>query len=76
MVTSKLFLLTEAQKARVRSFFPESHGLPRIDGLRVLSSIVFINRNSWRWGDAPMEYGPAKTLCEHWKRWCDNETPP
>src|SRR3546814_3388166 len=24
-----------------------------------------------RWRDAPREYGPAKTLYNHWKRWSD-----
>lgn len=46
---SKMFWLTEAQKARVRSFFPERHGRPWVDDLRMLSGIVSINRNGWRW---------------------------
>ncbi len=29
---------------------------------RVLSGIIFINRNGLRWRDAPREYGPHKTL--------------
>mgnify|MGYP000423637195 FL=1 len=24
-----------------------------------------------RWCDAPGEYGPAKTLCNRWKRWSE-----
>lgn len=64
-----LFWVTGARKARVRSFFPESHGRPRVDDLRMLSGIIFINRNSWRWGDAPKECGPAKSL---YKRWSDD----
>ena len=58
---SNLFWLTEAQMARLRPFFPKSHGRPRVDDLRVLSGIIFINRNGLRWCDAPREYGPAKT---------------
>jgi len=38
---------------------------------RVLSGIIFINRNGLRWCDAPKEYVPAKTLCNRWKRWGD-----
>ena len=38
---------------------------------RVLSGIIFINRNGLRWSDAPKEYGPAKTLYNRWKRWGD-----
>ncbi|RJE78548.1 IS5 family transposase [Paracoccus sp. JM45] len=69
---SNLFWLTEVQMARLRPFLPESHGRPRDDDLRVLSGIIFINRNGLRWCDAPREYGPAKTLYNRWKRWSDN----
>ncbi|AKO96988.1 hypothetical protein MALG_01816 [Marinovum algicola DG 898] len=34
---NNLFWLTEAQMARLRPFFPRSHGRPRVDGSRVLS---------------------------------------
>ena len=57
--------------ARLRPFFPKSHGKPRVDDRRVLSGIIFINRNGLRWSDAPKEYGPAKTLYNRWKRWGD-----
>jgi transposase len=46
-------------------------GKPRVDDLRVLSGIIFINRNGLRWCDAPKEIGPPKTLCNRWKRWSD-----
>ena len=68
---SNLFWLTEAQIARLRPFFPKSHGRPRVDDRRVLSGIIFINRNWLRWSDAPHEYGPAKTQYNRWKRWSD-----
>ena len=57
--------------ARLRPYFPKSHGVPRLDDRRVLSGIIFINRNGLRWCDAPKEYGPAKTLYNRWKRWSD-----
>ena len=66
---SNLYWLTEAQMARLEPFFPRSHGRPRVDDRRVLSGIIFINRNGLRWCDAPREYGPAKTLYNRWKRW-------
>ena len=69
VMMSNLFWLTEAQMARLRPFFPKSHGVPRVDDRRVLSGIIFINRNGLRWCDAPMEYGPPKTLYNRWKRW-------
>ena len=81
---SNLFWLTDEQMERLKPFFPKSHGKPRVDdplpdsGLlanrergRVLSGIIFINRNGLRWCDAPSEYGPPKTLYNRWKRWGD-----
>lgn len=62
---SNLFWLTEAQMARLQPFFPKSHGKPRVDDLRVLSGIIFVNRNGLRWCDAPREYGrrrPSATV--------------
>lgn len=66
---SDLYWLTDEQMARLRPFFPKSHGRPRVDDQRVLSGIIFVNRNGLRWRDAPKDYGPAKTLYNRWKRW-------
>jgi transposase len=68
---SNLFWLTEDQMDRLRPYFPKSHGKPRVDDRRVLSGIIFINRNGLRWCDAPREYGPPKTLYNRWKRWSE-----
>ena len=68
---SDLFWLTDEQIERLRPFFPKSHGRPRVDDRRVLSGIVFVNRNGLRWRDAPSAYGPHKTLYNRWKRWGD-----
>ncbi|SDL70981.1 Transposase [Paracoccus chinensis] len=68
---SNLLWLTDEQMERLRPFFPKSHGKPRVDDRRVLSGIIFVNRNGLRWRDAPKEYGPAKTLYNRWKRWGD-----
>ncbi len=68
---SDLFWLTDAQMVRLEPFFPKSHGKPRVDDRRVLSAIVFINRNGLRWRDVPKEYGPRKALYNRWKRWSD-----
>ncbi len=64
-----LFWLTDEQMARLKPVFPKSHGKPRVDDRRVLSGIIFINRNGLRWRDAPPEYGPPKTLSNRWLRW-------
>ena len=66
---SNLFWLTEAQVARMSPCFPKSRGKPRVDDRRVLSGIIFINRNGSRWCDAPSAYGPPKTLYNRWRRW-------
>ena len=49
---TNLFWLTDVQMARLQPFFPKSHGKPRVDDRRVLSGIIFINRNGLRWRDA------------------------
>ena len=59
---SDLYWLTDEQMERLRPFFPKSHSKPRVDDRRVLSGIVFVNRNGLRWRDAPSAYGPHKTL--------------
>ncbi len=66
-----LFWLSDEHMARLRPFFPRSHGRPRVDDRRVLSGIIFIDRNGLRWSDAPRESGPHKTLYNRWKWWSD-----
>ncbi|MEO9515962.1 MAG: IS5 family transposase [Paracoccaceae bacterium] len=68
---SNLYWLTEAQMKRLRPYFPKRRGRARVDDRRVLSGIIFINRNGLRWCDAPAEYDPPKTLYIRWKRWSD-----
>ncbi|MDH0612678.1 MULTISPECIES: IS5 family transposase [unclassified Agrobacterium] len=68
---SDLYWLTDEQMARLAPFFPKSHGKPRVDDRRVLSGIIFVNRNGLRWRDAPAAYGPHKTLYNRWKRWSE-----
>ncbi len=52
----------DAQMERLKPFFPKSQGKPRFDDRRVLSGMIFVNRNGVRWCDAPKEYGLAKTF--------------
>ena len=68
---SNLFWLSDEQMERLKPFFPKRHGKPRVDHLRVLSGIVFMNRKGLRWCEAPREYGPPKTLCNRWNWWGD-----
>jgi transposase len=66
---SDLYWPTDEQMARLAPYFPKSHGRPRVEDRRVLSGIIFVNRNGLRWRDAPKDYGPHKTLYNRWKRW-------
>ena len=65
------FLADGSADGAAAALFSKSHGKPRVDDRRVLSGIIFINRNGLRWCDAPKEYGPPKTLYNRWKRWSD-----
>lgn len=65
---SDFFWLTDAQMARLEPFCLKSHGKPSVDDRRVLSGIIFINRNGLRWREAPAEYEPHKTLYNRCKR--------
>ena len=65
---SDLFWLSDAQMARLEPCFPKPHGKPRVDDRRVLSGMIFINRNGLRWRDAPAEYGPH-SLRGPWPLW-------
>src|ERR671910_3756421 len=64
-----LFLLSECQMARISSYFPLAHRVPRVDDRRVVSGIVYVIRNGLQWKDAPKEYGPHKTLYNRFMRW-------
>lgn len=57
---SDLYWLTDEQMARLEPYFPKSHGKPRVDDRRVLSGIIFVNRNGLRWRDAPAAMGRIK----------------
>jgi transposase len=59
---SDLYWLMDEEMERLRPYFPRSDGTPRVDDRRVLSGIVFVNRNGLRWCDAPKNYGPHETL--------------
>ena len=41
-------LAEDEQIARLKPFFPKSPGKPRVDDRRVLSGIIFVNRNGMR----------------------------
>lgn len=45
---SDLYWRTDEQMAKFAPFFLKPHGKPRVDDKRVLSGIIFINRNGLR----------------------------
>ena len=63
------FWLTGEQVERLRPHFPKARGKPRVDDRRVLSGILHVLRNGLRWQDAPVVYGPHKTLYNRFVRW-------
>ncbi len=48
---STLFYLSPEQMARIKPYFPLSHGVPRVDDTRVVSGI----KHGLQWKDAPRE---------------------
>ena len=66
---SEVFLLTRQQLNRIKPYFPVSHGIPRVDDLRVISGIIYVIRQGLQWKDAPAAYGPHKTLYNRFVRW-------
>ena len=64
-----MYYLTEAQLSQMVSYFPKSHGKPRVDDRKVLSGIIYVLKNGLMWKDAPKEYGPYKTLYNRYIRW-------
>lgn len=66
---SGLFMLSRKQFNRIKPYFPLSHGVPRVDDLRVISGIIYVIKNGLQWKDAPAGYGPHKTLYNRFVRW-------
>jgi len=50
-IMSELYWQTEAQVERLKPFFPKLRGKPRVDDRKVLSGIIFIQRNGFMWNE-------------------------
>lgn len=48
---------------------PYVRGKRRVDDRRVISGIIQVIVSGCRWSDAPLEYGPRKTLYNRFVRW-------
>ena len=65
----KTYLLSDSQFARIKPYFPRSHGVARVDDRRVISGIIYVIKHGLQWKDTPREYGPHKTLYNRFVRW-------
>ena len=65
----ELFYLSHEQIARIKRYFPRSHGGPRVDDRRIVSGIIHVIKHGPQWKDAPRKYGPYKTLYNRFIRW-------
>lgn len=66
---SDLYWLSEDRFARLAPHLPmDTRGNPRVDDWRVISGIVHVLKSGGRWIDAPLVYGPRKTLYNRFVR--------
>ena len=64
------FWLNDRQFTRLVPYLPtDTRGKPRVDDRRVISGIVHVLKSGCRWADAPLFYGPRKTLYNRFVRW-------
>lgn len=64
------FWLTDRQWHRLALLLPNKpRGVPRVDDRRVISGIIHVLRSGGHWVDAPVNYGPRKTLYNRFVRW-------
>jgi len=60
----------DRQWRRLAPLLPNKpRGVPRVDGRRVISGIIHVQRSGCRWVDALIVYGPRKTLYNRFVRW-------
>ena len=46
---SQLFSLSAEQLERIKPFFPLSHGISRVDDLKVISGIIYVIKHGLQW---------------------------
>ncbi|CCQ75670.1 transposase [Magnetospira sp. QH-2] len=66
------FWLSDKQFERLQPLLPnKTRGVPRVDDRRVISGIIHVLRQGLMWRDAPVAYGPHKTLYNRFVRWSE-----
>ncbi len=64
------YWLSDEQFERLRPLLPNKvRGVARVDDRRVISGIIHVVKSGGRWVDAPVCYGPRKTLYNRFVRW-------
>lgn len=64
------FWLNDKQWGKIEALLPPYvRGKRRVDDRRVISGIIQVIVSGCRWSDAPLEYGPRKTLYNRFVRW-------
>jgi transposase len=64
------FWLSDEQFSKIAPHLPtDTRGKERVDDRRVISGIVQVLKSGGRWIDAPLDYGPRKTLYNRYVRW-------
>lgn len=64
------FWLNDKQWKKIEGLLPPYvRGKRRVDDRRVISGIIQVIVSGCRWCDAPLEYGPRKTLYNRFVRW-------
>jgi transposase len=64
------FWLSDGQWEKIDPLLPlYVRGKRRVDDRRVISGIIQVIISGCRWSDAPLEYGPRKTLYNRFVRW-------
>ncbi|AOX20070.1 transposase [Kozakia baliensis] len=68
---SKLPMLSRDQMKVLQPMLPRARGLRRVDDRRVISGIIYVIRHGLQWKDAPIGFGPHKTLYNRFIRWSE-----
>jgi len=64
------FWLNDGQWGKIAPLLPPYvRGKRRVDDRRVISGIIQVILSGCRWSEAPLEYGPRKTLYNRFVRW-------
>jgi transposase len=64
------FWLSDEQFSKIAPRLPtDTRGKERVDDRRVIGGIVQVLKSGGRWIDAPLDYGPRKTLYNRYVRW-------